>query len=90
MKKTFAAFLETKSISNEAFNELDAEKSAALYAEYLSEVAKAMDEAIKNGATKEELKEMQDAQAKAFAERSNKMENILKEQGKAIKSLLFD
>jgi len=84
----FAAFLETKSISKENFATKTAEESAELYSDYLTAIAKTMETAIENGATKEELKSLAASQTKAMLERSESVDKIVKEQGKAIKSLL--
>tara|TARA_R110001632_G_scaffold145114_1_gene261842 strand:- start:1145 stop:2413 length:1269 start_codon:yes stop_codon:yes gene_type:complete len=84
----FAAFLETKSISKENFATKTGEESAELYSDYLTAIAKTMETAIENGATKEELKSLAASQTKAMLERSESVDKIVKEQGKAIKSLL--
>lgn len=84
----FASFLETKNISKEAFASKTSEESAELYAHYLTDIAKSIDEAVSNGATKEEIKTIQEEQTKAMADRSAKMDKVVMEQGKAIKSLM--
>lgn len=84
----FAAFLETKNISKESFASKTSEESAELYAHYLTDIAKNIEEAISNGATKEEIKSIQEEQTKAMADRSAKMDKVVMEQGKAIKSLM--
>ena len=84
----FAAFLETKNISKESFASKTSEESAELYAHYLTDIAKSIDEAVSNGATKEEIKSIQEEQTKAMADRSAKMDKVVMEQGKAIKSLM--
>ena len=84
----FAAFLETKNISKESFASKTSEESAELYAHYLTDIAKNIEEAISNGATKEEIKSIQEEQTKAMADRSAKMDRVVMEQGKAIKSLM--
>lgn len=84
----FAAFLETKNISKESFASKTSEESAELYAHYLTDIAKNIEEAISNGATKDEIKSIQEEQTKAMADRSAKMDKVVMEQGKAIKSLM--
>ena len=84
----FASFLETKNISKEAFASKTSEESAELYAHYLTDIAKSIDEAVSNGATKEEIKTIQEEQTKAMADRSAKMDKVVMEQGKAIKALM--
>ena len=84
----FASFLETKNISKEAFASKTSEESAELYAHYLTDIAKSIEEAVSNGATKEEIKSIQEEQTKAMADRSAKMDKVVMEQGKAIKSLM--
>lgn len=86
--KNLNAWLIAKGLSEAQINDLDAEKQSEYLAEYLAETAEKMQEAVNSGATKEELKEMQDEIAKSMAERSAKTEEILKAQGKTIKSLL--
>jgi len=71
----FAAFLETKSISKENFATKTAEESAELYSDYLTAIAKTMETAIENGATKEELKSLAASQTKAMLERSESVDN---------------
>jgi HK97 family phage major capsid protein len=84
----FAAFLETINISKESFASKTSEESAELYAHYLTDIAKNIEEAISNGATKDEIKSIQEEQTKAMADRSAKMDRVVMEQGKAIKSLM--
>ncbi len=84
----FASFLETKNISKEVFASKTTEESAELYAEYLTDIAKTIDEAVSNGATKEEVKTIQDEQTKAMVELTAKHEAILLSQGVAIKTAI--
>jgi len=85
---TFEDFLKEKGIDNASFEAKSDNESAELYASYLSTVAKNLQEAVDNGVTKDELKQLQDEQAKAIAKRDEKMNNIIKEQGAAIKSMM--
>lgn len=90
MKKEFlllTAFLATKNISEEAFNELDADKKAELFNELNTHNKEVINEMRENGVSKDELGDAVAKLRDSQIEQQNTLNEALKELGLAIKSV---
>ena len=84
---TFKAYLVSLALTEAVFAEKSGEEQGVLVAGYITEVSKKLEEAVENGASKEELETLRDEITKASSN-SNVVMNTIKEHGVAIKELL--
>jgi len=83
----FSEFLEGKSITQEAFAKKDAEEMAGLYNEYNEKKAEALETAISEKASKEDIDAMKSELLEASALQVKELNAVLIAQGIAIKTL---
>lgn len=84
-KTAFDNFIAEKGINPEELKEKSAGELAELYNEFNTKQREAIDKAIEEKATKEEVSKMRDEIMQAQAEQLKALNDVLKEQGLAIK-----
>ena len=84
----FKEFLAQKELTNEKFVELEAGKQAELYNEYNDAKMKAIDLAIEQKASKEDIDGLKSEFSKGLVEQQKALNSALKEMGVAIKSVI--